>query len=172
MNEKKEKMQTLVTDEKGEACALLDMLSSGESFFVRQTKGAEGYSFAEIFDSSKETPVEEDGHLVYTFKAKDVFEDYAFIHIKKMMVTDRPSKTETVTQPEAGARFEIRNEPGKSSGDTYDRRKRGSSKRKTCIWNIYDSSDRRSVNAQIQRRQESHPWERAKRKNGSNYYNK
>lgn len=114
LNEKKEKMQTLVTDEKGEACALLDMLSSGESFFVRQTKGAEGYSFAEIFDSSKETPVEEDGHLVYTFKAKDVFEDYAFIHIKKMMVTDRPSKTETVTQPEAGARFEIRNEQGKA----------------------------------------------------------
>ena len=37
LNEKKEKMQTLVTDEKGEACALLDMLSSGESFFVRQT---------------------------------------------------------------------------------------------------------------------------------------
>ena len=114
LNEKKEKEQTLVTDEKGETCALLDMLSSGESFFVRQTKGAEGYSFAEIFDSSKETPVEEDGHLVYTFKAKDVFEDYAFIHIKKMMVTDRLSKTETVTQPEEGARFEIRNEQGKA----------------------------------------------------------
>lgn len=113
LNEKKEKVQTLVTDEKGEACALLDMISSGETFFVRQTKGAEGYSFAEIFDSSKETPVEEDGHLVYTFKAKDVFEDYAFIHIKKTMVTDRPSKTETVIQPEAGAEFEIRNEQGK-----------------------------------------------------------
>lgn len=114
LNEKKEKIQTLVTDEKGEACALLDMLSSDEPFFVRQTKGAEGYSFAEIYDSSKETPVEEGGHFVYTFKAKDVFEDYAFIHIKKTMVTDRPSKTETVTQPEAGARFEIRNEQGKA----------------------------------------------------------
>lgn len=122
LNQKKEKILTLVTDEKGEAAALLTQLEPEEPFYVKQTKGAEGYSMMELYDSTKETPTEEDGHLFYIIEATDAYEDYAMMHIKKTMVTKRhktksenedPLEEAIQTKPEDGAVFEIMDDQGK-----------------------------------------------------------
>ena len=101
----------LTTDENGEACVLLKHLVEGKAFVVLQRKGANGYSLLEPYFSEKETPVMENGHPTYVIKGKDEFEDYAYVKVRKTMVTDR-FEDQVVTEAEKDAEFEIMNIKG------------------------------------------------------------
>ena len=74
---------TITTDAKGIASLLLEDLKADYDFIVVQTKGAEGYDLAPVYDSRDHKPKEVDGMKVYEFTAKDVYSDSASIQIKK-----------------------------------------------------------------------------------------
>ena len=97
----------LTTDAKGTASLLLEDLKADHDFVVIQTKGAEGYDLAPVYDSREHKPKEADGMKVYEFTAKDVYSDSASIQIKKeQKVSDTGSEAET------GAVFELFDQNG------------------------------------------------------------
>lgn len=96
----------MTTDKNGEASMLLNKLDAGKKFIVLQWAGADGYALMDPYYSEKDTPVMENGHPTYTIQGKDEFEDYAYIKIKKSMVTDRVND-KAVTEAERDAEFEI-----------------------------------------------------------------
>ena len=107
----------MTTDKNGEASMLLNKLDAGKKFIVLQWAGADGYALMDPYYSEKDTPVMENGHPTYTIQGKDEFEDYAYIKIKKSMVTDRVND-KAVTEAERDAEFEIID----MNGDTVETR--------------------------------------------------
>lgn len=99
---------TITTDAKGIASLLLEDLKADHDFIVVQTKGAEGYDLAPVYDSRDHKPKEVDGMKVYEFTAKDVYSDSASIQIKK-----EKKVSDTKTEAETGAVFELINQDGK-----------------------------------------------------------
>lgn len=110
---KEARVGMFATDSKGEATILLNNLAAKKPFIVLQLSGTDGYSLMDPYYSEKETPVMEDGHPVYEIKGKNIFEDYAYVKIKKAMVTDRINGNET-TEAERDAAFEIINMQGET----------------------------------------------------------
>ena len=98
----------LTTDAKGIASLLLEDLKADHDFIVVQTKGAEGYDLAPVYDSRDHKPKEVDGMKVYEFTAKDVYSDSASIQIKK-----EKKVSDTKTEAETGAVFELIDQDGK-----------------------------------------------------------
>ena len=99
---------TITTDAKGIASLLLEDLKADYDFIVVQTKGAEGYDLAPVYDSRDHKPKEVDGMKVYEFTAKDVYSDSASIQIKK-----EKKVSDTKTEAETGAVFELIDQDGK-----------------------------------------------------------
>ena len=99
---------TITTDAKGIASLLLEDLKADHDFIVVQTKGAEGYDLAPVYDSRDHKPKEVDGMKVYEFTAKDVYSDSASIQIKK-----EKKVSDTKTEAETGAVFELIDQDGK-----------------------------------------------------------
>ncbi|RGH26286.1 Cna B-type domain-containing protein [Firmicutes bacterium AF12-30] len=99
---------TITTDAKGIASFLLEDLKADHDFIVVQTKGAEGYDLAPVYDSRDHKPKEVDGMKVYEFTAKDVYSDSASIQIKK-----EKKVSDTKTEAETGAVFELIDQDGK-----------------------------------------------------------
>lgn len=99
---------TITTDAKGIASPLLEDLKADHDFIVVQTKGAEGYDLAPVYDSRDHKPKEVDGMKVYEFTAKDVYSDSASIQIKK-----EKKVSDTKTEAETGAVFELIDQDGK-----------------------------------------------------------
>lgn len=99
---------TITTDAKGIASLLLEDLKADHDFIVVQTKGAEGYDLAHVYDSRDHKPKEVDGMKVYEFTAKDVYSDSASIQIKK-----EKKVSDTKTEAETGAVFELIDQDGK-----------------------------------------------------------
>ena len=99
---------TITTDAKGIASLLLEDLKADYDFIVVQTKGAEGYDLAPVYDSRDYKPKEVDGMKVYEFTAKDVYSDSASIQIKK-----EKKVSDTKTEAETGAVFELIDQDGK-----------------------------------------------------------
>lgn len=97
----------LTTDAKGIASLLLEDLKADHDFIVVQTKGAEGYDLAPVYDSRDHKPKEVDGMKVYEFTAKDVYSDSASIQIKK-----EKKVSDTGSEAEAGAVFELLDQNG------------------------------------------------------------
>lgn len=97
----------LTTDAKGTASLLLEDLKADHDFVVIQTKGAEGYDLAPVYDSREHKPKEADGMKVYEFTAKDVYSDSASIQIKK-----EQKVSDTGSEAEAGAVFELLDQNG------------------------------------------------------------
>lgn len=97
----------LTTDAKGTASLLLEDLKADHDFVVIQTKGAEGYDLAPVYDSREHKPKEADGMKVYEFTAKDVYSDSASIQIKK-----EKKVSDTGSEAEAGAVFELFDQNG------------------------------------------------------------
>lgn len=97
----------LTTDAKGIASLLLEDLKADHDFIVVQTKGAEGYDLAPVYDSRDHKPKEVDGMKVYEFTAKDVYSDSASIQIKK-----EKKVSDTGSEAEAGAVFELFDQNG------------------------------------------------------------
>lgn len=97
----------LTTDAKGIASLLLEDLKADHDFIVVQTKGAEGYDLAPVYDSRDHKPKEVDGMKVYEFTAKDVYSDSASIQIKK-----EQKVSDTESEAEAGAVFELLDQNG------------------------------------------------------------
>ena len=100
---------TITTDAKGIASLLLEDLKADHDFIVVQTKGTEGYDLAPVYDSRDHKPKEVDGMKVYEFTAKDVYSDSASIQIKK-----EKKVSDTKTEAETGAVFELIDQDGKS----------------------------------------------------------
>lgn len=98
---------TITTDAKGIASLLLEDLKADHDFIVLQTKGAEGYDLAPVYDSRDHKPKEVDGMKVYEFTAKDVYSDSASIQIKK-----EKKVSDTKTEAETGAVFELIDQDG------------------------------------------------------------
>lgn len=98
---------TLTTDAKGTASLLLEGLKADHDFLVIQTKGAEGYELAPVYDSREHKAKESDGMKVYEFTAKDVYSDSASIQIKK-----EQKVSDTESEAEAGAVFELLDQNG------------------------------------------------------------
>ena len=98
---------TITTDAKGIASLLLEDLKADHDFIVVQTKGAEGYDLAPVYDSRDHKPKEVDGMKVYEFTAKDVYSDSASIQIKK-----EKKVSDTKTEAETGAVFELIDQDG------------------------------------------------------------
>ena len=99
---------TITTDAKGIASLLLEDLKADHDFIVVQTKGAEGYDLAPVYDSRDHKPKEVDGMKVYEFTAKDVYSDSASIQLKK-----EKKVSDTKTEAETGAVFELIDQDGK-----------------------------------------------------------
>ena len=98
---------TITTDAKGIASLLLEDLKVDHDFIVVQTKGAEGYDLAPVYDSRDHKPKEVDDMKVYEFTAKDVYSDSASIQIKK-----EKKVSDTKTEAETGAVFELIDQDG------------------------------------------------------------
>ncbi|MGN0332376.1 MAG: SpaA isopeptide-forming pilin-related protein [Lachnospiraceae bacterium] len=96
----------IITDKNGEGAALLDKLPKDSEFFVLQTAGEKGYSLAEPYDSSENTPQKEGLLSVYVFTADDALDDWAKIKIRKKLVTERIGD-DIETAPEEKAKFEL-----------------------------------------------------------------
>lgn len=99
---------TITTDAKGIASLLLEDLKADHDFIVVQTKGAEGYDMAPVYDSRDHKPKEVDGMKVYEFTAEDVYSDSVSIQIKK-----EKEVSDTKTEAETGAVFELIDQDGK-----------------------------------------------------------
>lgn len=99
---------TITTDAKGIASLLLEDLKADHDFIVVQTKGAEGYDLAPVYDSRDHKPKEVDGMKVYEFTAEDVYSDSVSIQIKK-----EKKVSDTKTEAETGAVFELIDQDGK-----------------------------------------------------------
>lgn len=100
--DKKAVLGTIITDSNGDGTLLLDRFTGKKGFVVLQTKGADGYLFANPWYSAQHKPKDENGISVYEFEAADQFDDYAMIKVKKQMTT-----SETETSLEANAKFDV-----------------------------------------------------------------